>query len=594
VRPGFAVTDANVADVGEICRRLDGLPLAIELATARLRTLPVGQIAARLGDRFRLLSGGSRTAMPRHQTLQAIVDWSWDLLDGTEQRLARRLSVFLDGAALDAVEAVCGGDLATLSALVDKSFVTHDGDGRYRMLETIRVYATERLAEAGEAERIRDAHARYLLGLVRAAEPYLRGHEQLVWLDRLHAERDNLAAALRWSIDRGDAPVAVGLAAGSGFFWALRNHHAEAVDWLTQALALPGEVPRADRASALAHYALNLLAVDRHDEARARYDEAAALDDGRHPLIPLFLVMDGMFHADREKVEATLPGVLAHPDPWTRAVGLGVRGRWRLENGDPDGAEQDGKEAVAALRACGDRWALAIVIGISAEASSLRGDHGSAIAALTESVALADQLSIVDDLLIGRYSLVLEWAEVGDFAAARAELDRAASGPTIAEDTRRLVLTVGEADLARLSGEPAAAILPYREALELLPRLSGIPPEIRSLLMLNLARALVATGDADAAAEQADKVRSLPTNRIALASLAEVDAAIALARGAPDRAARLLGCAHAARGAANLGSREVAALVAAAEAALGPERYAAEYAGAMAYSIAEVTQVLRR
>jgi predicted ATPase/DNA-binding SARP family transcriptional activator len=606
VRPGFAVTDANVGEVGEICRRLDGLPLAIELATARLRTLPVGRIAARLGDRFRLLSGGSRTALARHQTLQAVVDWSWELLSGAEQRLARRLSVFLDGATLESAETVCDGDLETLSALVDKSFLTLDddlpqNDGRYQMLETIRVYAAGRLAEAGEAESTRDRHAAYFQALARTAEPYLRRREQLTWLARLTAERDNLSGALRWSIDHGDAATAVGLGAALGWFWALRNYHAEAVDWLGQALAVPGEVPAADRASALAHYALNLLAADEHDLARARYAEAAALDDtGRHPLIPLFLLMDGMFHGNRDQISAAMPAALDHPDPWTRAVALGVRARWRQEGGDLDGAARDSKEALAALRASGDRWAQSILLSLSADAHTMRGDHAGAIAALSESVMLAEELNVEEDLLFGRYGLILQMAELGDLAAARAELDRAAAGLGGAPALRQFVLAVGEADLARLSGDPARAVPAYRRALEHEPD-AGMPGEIRPIVLLNLTRAVLATGDVEGAREQADEVRETAENRLVLAVLAEVDAAVAVSESAMDRAARLLGCAEAIRGVPNRGSREVAATVAAAREALGPERYAREYATTAAYSLDEVraflgapAQVLRR
>src|SRR6266545_4481255 len=540
VRPGFAVTAANAAPVGEVCRRLDGLPLAIELATARLRTLPVEQIAARLGDRFRLLSGGSRTALPRHQTLQAVVDWSWDLLDEAEQRLARRLSVFLDGATLEAAEAVCGGDLDVLGALVDKSFVTLGDDGRYRMLETIRAYAAERLAEAGEAEATRDAHARYLLELVEAAEPHLRRHEQLIWLDRVTAERDNLAAALRWAVDRGDTATAVGLGG-----------------------------------------------------------EAGALGAGDHPLVPLFPLLDAVFHNDREHVADALPAVLAHPDPWTRAIGLGVRGRWRMEGGDLAGAERDCAEAIEALRELGDRWGLAIMLGTVAEQSALRGEHERAIEVLVEAVALAEELRVEEGLLLARYGLALQRAEIGDLAGARADLDRAALASTNTPEMRRFVMTLGDADLARMSDQPDRAVAAYHQALELIPRVGGLPTEIRPLILLNLARAVLAAGDADQARRPLDEIRELPENRLILANLAEVSAALAVAENEPDRAARLLGCAKVFRGIPNRGSREVAATTAAARFALGPERYEREYAAGAAYSVdkarAELgAQVLRR
>ena len=206
VRPGFAVDAGNVAAVVQTCRALDGMPLAIELAAARLRSMTPEQVAARLDDRFRLLTGGNRTALPRHRTLQAVVDWSWDLLDGAEQALWRRLAVFAGGATAEAAERVAaGGPVAPdrvadlLTALVDKSLLAPTGSAepRYRMLETIRAYGLDRLAEAGERDRLRAAHAAYFRDLAEAAEPLLQTRDQLYYLGRLADEHDNLHAAQR-------------------------------------------------------------------------------------------------------------------------------------------------------------------------------------------------------------------------------------------------------------------------------------------------------------------------------------------------------------------------------------------------------------
>ncbi|MFN8205105.1 MAG: BTAD domain-containing putative transcriptional regulator, partial [Solirubrobacteraceae bacterium] len=208
VQPGFAVDDGTVEPVVEICRRLDGLPLAIELAAARLRSMPVAEIARRLDDRFRLLTGGSRTALPRHRTLRAVVDWSWELLGEPERRLARRLAVFAAGATTESAAAVCAGagiepdDVPDgLAALVERSLLQVEPGSeppRYRMLETIREYGLEQLAAAGEIEAVRGAHARWFADLAAAAEPRLRGPEQRQWYRRLDHERDNVLAALRW------------------------------------------------------------------------------------------------------------------------------------------------------------------------------------------------------------------------------------------------------------------------------------------------------------------------------------------------------------------------------------------------------------
>ena len=248
VVPSFAVTQDNAPAVAAICRALDGMPLAIELAAARLRTMAPEQIQARLGDRFGLLSSGSRTAMPRHQTLRAVVDWSWDLLDDAERALWRRFSVFTGGATLEAAEQVCSGSglpaarvLDLLTALAEKSLLTvrHDPP-RYWMLEIIRAYGTERLAEAGEQEEVREAHAQYFTRLVEAAQDHLFRAEQLDWLAKLSADQDNLHAAVRGAIAAGDGPTAVRMAAALGWYWSLRSMKVEGVELIGEALSARG------------------------------------------------------------------------------------------------------------------------------------------------------------------------------------------------------------------------------------------------------------------------------------------------------------------------------------------------------------------
>ena len=214
VRPGFTLDELSAEPVIRICRALDGNPLAIELAAARLRSLTAAQVASRLDDRFSLLTAGSRTALPRHQTLRAIVDWSWDLLNEAERTVLRRLSVFSGGATPAAAEQVCGpaggpgGLIDVIASLVDKSLVTATGEAevRYRLLETVRAYAAERLAEAGEEAQVRAAHARYFLDLAESGEPELRGPAQLDWLslaDR-RARQLRRGAALRHRCPRRD------------------------------------------------------------------------------------------------------------------------------------------------------------------------------------------------------------------------------------------------------------------------------------------------------------------------------------------------------------------------------------------------------
>jgi predicted ATPase len=201
-----------------VCRALDGIPLAIELAAARLRTMSLDQLANRLDDRFRLLTGGSRIALPHHRTLRAVVDWSWELLADAERIVLRRLAVFSGGVRLAAAEQVCGGGadsdsvergdvLELLTALTEKSLLLTEGDGapRFRMLDTIKEYARDRLAEAGESGLVRHAHLEYFTGLAETADPHLRRAGQLEWLATLEAEHDNIAVALRGALAAGEA-----------------------------------------------------------------------------------------------------------------------------------------------------------------------------------------------------------------------------------------------------------------------------------------------------------------------------------------------------------------------------------------------------
>ncbi|WP_333768133.1 AfsR/SARP family transcriptional regulator [Streptomyces sp. IBSBF 2435] len=258
-RPGFSVDDDPVA-CAELCHRLDGLPLAIELAAARLRSLSPRGLADRLDDRFRLLTGGSRTLLPRQQTLRAVVDWSWDLLDPAERTLLRRLAVFRGGWTLEAAEAICAdpppahpagagprppigpADAAPLLAsLVDKSLVlaelTADSE-RYRMLETISEYAAERLDESGERAAVERRHLTYFREYARTADPLLRQAGQLVWFDRLEREHENLRAALRRAVDAGDEQEALMLVLGCAWFWEVRNYISERRYWPKRVAAM--------------------------------------------------------------------------------------------------------------------------------------------------------------------------------------------------------------------------------------------------------------------------------------------------------------------------------------------------------------------
>jgi predicted ATPase len=247
VKPGFTITDENSIAIEQICQRLDGIPLAIELAAARLRMLPVEQVAERLDDAFRLLTGGSRTALPRHQTLQALIDWGYELLTRTEQVVFRRLAVFAGGWTLEAAEAVCVGEgiktdevFDLLAHLLDKSLMLaeeHSKTARYHMLETIRQYALAKLAASGEADAVRRRHAEYYLGLAEAGASWTTSY-QPAWFDRMEIEHDNLRAALTWSLSApGGGELGLRLAAAMTLFWVVRGYWSEGRGWLEGALA---------------------------------------------------------------------------------------------------------------------------------------------------------------------------------------------------------------------------------------------------------------------------------------------------------------------------------------------------------------------
>ncbi|GIF98640.1 hypothetical protein Cci01nite_37340 [Catellatospora citrea] len=262
---------ATSATLARVCRALDGMPLAIELAAARLRTMSLDQLANRLDDRFRLLTGGSRTALPRHRTLRAVIDWSWELLTEAERVVLRRLSVFSGGASLEAAERICaGGTIATgqvfelLTALTGKSLVLTEGGcaPRYRLLGTIKEYARQRLAEAGESDLARHAHLAYFTELAETADPHLRRAEQVTWLAALDAEHDNINTAMRGALAAGEAPAAMRLAAGAGRYWWLGGHRAEGLELITAAVGIPGEVGDETR-GAVHGLALTFAAAER-------------------------------------------------------------------------------------------------------------------------------------------------------------------------------------------------------------------------------------------------------------------------------------------------------------------------------------------
>ena len=258
VQPTFRLTDDNASAVAHVCHRLDGIPLALELAAVRVKVLEVEEITSRLDDRFRLLTGGSRTALPRQQTLRATIEWSYNLLAEEERVLLGRLAVFMGGWSLEAAETICIGKMVEdyqvldlLTNLVDKSLVTAEGSGgkkRYHLLETVRQYARERLLESGEVESLRNRHLQWYLDLAELAEKELWGRDELEWQERLDLEYDNLRAALEWSLGGEKVETGLRMAAALGLFWTMHGNYSEGIEWLEGAPSKNSLVPSSPEA----------------------------------------------------------------------------------------------------------------------------------------------------------------------------------------------------------------------------------------------------------------------------------------------------------------------------------------------------------
>lgn len=554
VRPDLPVAGPEHSTVVEICQRLDGLPLAIELAAAHLRTLPLERLASGLDDRFRLLTRGSRTALPRQRTLRAVVAWSWGLLDPADRRAAERLAVFPATITQEAAGAV-GVTADQLAVLVDKSLLQllPEPRPRYRMLETIRAYGRERLAEAGELGSTRAAHAGYVRQLAHAAEPHLRGAGQLPWVRRLGEERENLLAALQFARDTGDGELAVGLAAALGQFWTLSGNHAEAAGWLRLALAVPGGDPAA-RTTATAYYLFNLALSE--GRALTGTDEVRQAAAGADPAVPApgAALIEPLLALIADDTRAGLAAsARRHPDPWTAAMRSLVRSFLRGNDGDMDGMRRDLAAAADRFRSAGERWGLATALTFLAHTQITLGRFGDAVGGLTEAIGELRELDPEDPAVLPRVLLAVARAQQGDTAAARADLRALVATGHSGASTGYLVLpylTLG--DLARLEGDLAEAARQYRAAEQWLSRLPVDAPLLRAMLRCGTGRLAVARGDLAAAREQLAEALATALELPDIPLVAEIGVAVAgwLGRGGDAAAAaEVLGAAHALRGA---------------------------------------------
>ena len=603
--PGFVLDAASAPVVAELCRRLDGLPLAIELAAARTRALPPAELAARLEDRFRLLAGGARALDPRQQTLRATVDWSWDLLEERDRRLLRRLSVFSGGWTVAAAEAVCGGDglegaevLDGLFRLVDRSLIVAAGGdpARFTMLETLRAYGAERLAEAGEPETLAARHTAWFLELAEQAATYRTARP---WLRRVAADHDNLRAALDRTVAGREVETALRLAAALAWFW-WTTHTIEGGQRMAAVLALAdGQPPtphlaRALQASAMLEVSLTptaatVAAARRSQELLEQFGDRPGAAFSKLLLAYAELQRTGPSEAIARLADEAFATFQEVGDPWGEAYA--ERARFAFEayyRGVPERAEESGQRAVARFQELDDPWGLAQAQFSLAEFAKARGDLARAEAAYEAALTAGRDAGPL-------WVVLASLAGLGGLVALRGDDARAA---VLHAEVADLIRRTGQhrgfghlynelGGVARVRGDLERARQLHQEALAILREVIGwsVP---HTLAQLACAEARL--GDLDAATAHLQEAAGLllagPQPGTA-ASVLGGAALVAIGRGRFEPAARLLAAVEAIRertGMAAIGAeRHEAGLAAdAVRAALDPAALAAAQAAGRA------------
>jgi predicted ATPase/class 3 adenylate cyclase/Tfp pilus assembly protein PilF len=438
ILPSFAVTEQNALAVAQVCRRLDGIPLAIELAAARVKVLSVEQITARLDDRFKLLTGGSRTLLPRQQTLRALIDWSYDLLSEAERLLMRRLTVFAGGWTLEAAEAVCAGEgmeeyevLDLLSQLVDKSLVLvddHEREPRYQLLETIREYGREHLCGSGEETVLRERHRDWYLQLAEGSELELPGPGQAERLNRLETEHDNLRTALGWCVERGDTEAGLRLGAALGPFWSVRGYLTEGRNRLAELLALPGaEARTAVRLKALHRAGLLAHRQGEVEAARSLFKEsleiARELGDSAGIAAAVsslgrLALTQGVYAEAQILFEESLALSRESGDKRGIAAALNELGRLAQSQGDDVSARSLFQQSLTIRRELGDQWGIAVLLNNLGWVSQNHDALEAARSFYEESLAIWRDLGDNRNLAISLLNLALVAQQQNDHEQA--------------------------------------------------------------------------------------------------------------------------------------------------------------------------------
>jgi predicted ATPase/DNA-binding SARP family transcriptional activator len=581
--------------VTDIVNRLDGLPLAIELAAARLRTLSLAEISRRLHDRFRLLTGGSRTALPRHRTLRAVVEWSWELLTPAERLLAERFSVFPAGAAPASAAAVCtGGELAPreaeelLSSLVDKSLLQPLADGtRLRMLETIREYGMEKLAGRGEVGELRQRHAVHYTALMREAAPRLLTRDQMRWLTPLRADRDNTLAALRYWCDAENAENALGLAVALGVMALLLGDDTDIAEWVGEALAVSGEADAGLRTIAEAlHVVTSVMDPNAENTGAGAYpgltERLDVIDIEKYPVAGILRPVHAMFVKEDGRMRGYLDQARVAGDEWLSATAWLLTAGMAENDGDFDEMRVSAAEALGRFRVLGERWGLSTALRSIGNVWVLDGDLDGAVAAFTEASHLLAELGHREDLSQVQLRLAEIAARQGDLAKAR-ELSAAARSAVESEGSPmdRGIAAAWWAAFEAWWGDVDAA-RPHQAAAERHLAQFGLGHPVRehleALVAATGARIAIADNDLRTAREQV--VRSYRAairaeDKPLLAQASGTTAELALALGQPERAAKLLGAGAVVRGADDPTDPTVLQLAPLLRASLGDDRYEA-------------------
>ncbi|XEM67006.1 BTAD domain-containing putative transcriptional regulator [Amycolatopsis sp. cg5] len=593
VRPGFAVDEHNLAEVLNIVHSLDGMPLALELAAARLRTLSLTDLAAGLSDRFRLLTMGSRTALPRHRTLRAVIEWSWDLLDADSRTVAEQIAVLPGGVTAASATAVCAGIEAVpelLAGLVDRSLLQLAPDtGRYRMLETIREYGLRNLAEQETLTDVRDRAAGYFAALVAHCDPQLRGPRQLDALHILRAEYDNILAALRWRCDTHVGAIA--LAVDLTWYWQMLGRKQDAAYWLGEAVTAsttPGVerdvaewllLTTAATQSALVNDWLN----ERDDNLRALIGRLLA-----YPELPGFggalTTLRLAFVRETEAWLTIIQRVIDGPDVWLAGLARMFRAHFAENGGNHAQAHEDATAALDCFARAGDRWGQATALPLRALLRQSDGDLDGALADLTETTRLAREfwsLSLSDELFISLrwidlYVRLDETARAADLITATRERAQHPAPPEIS-----MMLDLREANLSLRAGELGRAreLLDAAEA-RLSEQLTFDDDHGRALIGAARTLLRVASGDGTGASEAAGVAYAAAVASLDMPVVAAVAVSVAGLAALHDRyadTAVILGAAARLRGAHDRTEPWVRDLTRRGQAALGEENFAAAY-----------------